>query len=99
MRRATIALFATTFVTGCAAVGSIDPYAATCSDTGDLSGLDSVAKALVEEIQPRGDNDMARGEIARMLSQECEGKSLDYKPGRAVEKTARRELRPEAGAR
>jgi hypothetical protein len=42
---------------------------------------------------------MARGEIARMLSQECEGKSLDYKPGRAVEKTARRELRPEAGAR
>ena len=92
MRRALGAFAAALAVTGCS-IGGTDPYSATCSDTQDLAGLDSVAKALAEEIAPSRDSDQITPRLAALISRECEQSGdPQYKPGRAVEKTARQQL-------
>ena len=92
MRGAITALAVASAVAGCS-VGGTDPYSATCDDVRELTGLNSVAGALAEDIAPSRNPDQITGRIAVLISRECErATSLNYRPGRAVERTARREL-------
>ncbi len=79
-------------VAGCS-VGGTDPYSATCADVKELTGLNSVARALAEEVVPARNREQATGRIAVLISRECErSTSSSYRPGRVVAEKARREL-------